>query len=184
MFIFLKNKETVLKEKIAFLQVENSSEKKLLNEFIQKVAILTTVSISNQFNLQELVDKKLNVQSAKIYSYRKFNKGDQPSNQYFSETDIAKNGNILNINFNDFLTQEFDLLITLLDVDNLYVDYATGISKANFKVGFANGISSFYDLEITGNTTDLDEFLSELKKYLIILNKLPTEENLTQKTNL
>ncbi|MDG1399087.1 MAG: hypothetical protein P8P88_11940 [Polaribacter sp.] len=54
----------------------------------------------------------------------------------------------------------------------MYLENAVLRSNARFKVGFANVNQSLYDMEISGYPTKFDDFLSELKKYLVILNKL------------
>ncbi|MGY8911481.1 MAG: DUF6913 domain-containing protein [Flavobacteriales bacterium] len=45
-------------------------------------------------------------------------------------------------------------------------------SKAKFKVGFAKVNQELYDLEIAEFPTNIESFLLELKKYLVVLGKL------------
>ena len=45
-------------------------------------------------------------------------------------------------------------------------------SNATFKAGFSGVNSDLYELEISGNNEDINQFISELKKYLQILKKL------------
>ena len=56
--------------------------------------------------------------------------------------------------------------------NNLYLENAVLHSNAKFKVGFAKVNQNLYDLEIAEYPTKVESFLSELKKYLIVLKKL------------
>ncbi|APG64122.1 hypothetical protein LPB136_01515 [Tenacibaculum todarodis] len=169
MFNFLKKKETVLANKLAELQLETIKSSK--RNKVKTVAIITTEEISQKYNLQNLVEKSLAIKNTKIYSFRKFDKQNEISLNHFSEKDIAKNGKIKDENFNVFLNEPFDLLIGFFDTNHLYIEYATAKSNATYKAGFANVNEDLFDLEIHSKTDHTSEFLSELKKYLQILDK-------------
>ena len=75
-------------------------------------------------------------------------------------------------NFQSFLEQPFDLLIGFFNVNNLYLEKAILQSKATFKAGFSGVNSKLYELEISSQLENVQQFSSELKKYLLILKKL------------
>ena len=54
----------------------------------------------------------------------------------------------------------------------MYLEYATAKSNSKYKAGFTGVNSDLFDIEVKVEMTEVDQFLSELKKYLIILNKL------------
>lgn len=170
MFNFFKKKETVLAKRLAKLQLEALGGSK--SNKVKTVAIITTEEISQKYNLQNLVEKSLEIKNTKIYSFRSFNKQNETSLIHFSEKDIAKSGKVINEDFNNFLTEPFGLLIGFFDANHLYVEYATAKSKATYKAGFANVNAHLFDLEIHSKADNTSEFLLELKKYLQILDKL------------
>ncbi|MCH3882542.1 MULTISPECIES: DUF6913 domain-containing protein [Tenacibaculum] len=170
MFNFFKKKETVLAKRLAKLQLETLVGSK--SNKVKTVAIITTEEISQKYNLQSLVEKSLAIKNTKIYSFRKFDKQNEISTIHFSEKDLAKSGKVVDEDFNTFLNKPFDLLIGFFDANHLYLEYATAKSKATYKVGFANVNADLFELEIHSKADNTSEFLSELKKYLQILDKL------------
>ena len=97
---------------------------------------------------------------------------DIPSYKYFSEKDFNWKGEPKNKFFKSFIEEPHDLLIGYFNKNNLYIENAVLRSNAKFKVGFANVNQALYDMEIAEYPTKVESFLSELKKYLIIMNKL------------
>ncbi len=176
MSLIAKIKSTVLKRKFDkkmsnFLTNRNVSEK-----VIQSVAILTTDEISSKIDLKELVENTLQVRNCKTYSFRKFDKNNEASYHHFSEKDIDWKGNFIDTSFLNFIDEPFDLLLNLDDTKNKYLEYATLCSKATFKIGFKDVNTDLFDIEILGNTTNVKEFVLEVKKYLQILKKLEIAE--------
>ena len=176
MFNFLKNKETLLQQKLVkFSQKERLTS----NTLIKSVAILTSEELFNKNNLEDVIKKSFEPELLKVFAFKTFDKKAEFSSINFTEKSINRKGEIVEEGFKEFLQTQFDLLICLFDENNLYLEYASILSKATYKVGFSDVNTSMLDLEIKSDTTKIDEFLSELKKYLIILNKLPKEEILT-----
>ena len=79
----------------------------------------------------------------------------------------AKSDRLKNI-----LTKKYDLLINYSKVDNLYINILLLQCEVGFRVGFAHLDNRFYDLIINCKQGDLESFNKELKKYLVILNKI------------
>ena len=165
-------KESIFKKRFQ-KSLTNSLENRFVsNDEIVNVGILTTDEISSNFNLQEEIEKILNVKNVKIFSYRKFNKINEASFYHFSENELNWKGEIENQNLQSFLEQPFQLIIGFFNTNNLFLESAVLSSKASFKVGFSNVNSDLYDLEIAEDIKNVHQFTSELKKYLQILKKL------------
>ena len=64
------------------------------------------------------------------------------------------------------------MLIGYFNQPNLYAENAVLQSQATFKVGFSKVNSSLFDIEISEDIANVDQFIFELKKYLQILKKL------------
>ena len=141
-------------------------------KLITSVAILTLDDLLPKDEIKNKVESILKLRNCKVFTYRSFDKLDDESFVHFTEKDFTWRGNITNINLQSFLEQPFDLLITFFDTKNLYLEYATLLSNATFKVGFANVNSDLYDLEIIEKVENQESFLKEIKNYLKILNKL------------
>ncbi|QNM86039.1 hypothetical protein H9W90_02675 [Polaribacter pectinis] len=170
--MFAKLKQSILEKKfdaslLKFVQNRKTSQKEILS-----VGILTSEEISSKNDIQKEVETLLNVRNTKIISFRKFNKLDEVSFKHFSENDINWKGEFTQENLQSFLEQPFDLLIGYFNTNNLYLETAVLKSNATFKVGFSKVNSKLYELEISEDVSNLHQFLSELKKYLIILKKL------------
>ena len=73
----------------------------------------------------------------------------------------------------DFLKNDFDLLIDLTTKDFFPIQYIAGMSKAKFKVG-RDGVnhSNYFDFMLNVNESiSLNEYISQICKYLTLLNK-------------
>lgn len=73
---------------------------------------------------------------------------------------------------NDFIIDEFDLLISYYDIEKTPLLVVTNLSKAKFKVGFASIDKKLNHFMIDTNAENYTVFIDELFKYLKILNKL------------
>ncbi|WP_339625858.1 hypothetical protein [uncultured Winogradskyella sp.] len=91
---------------------------------------------------------------------------------YISPKDFGWKGKINSIDLQDFLNEDFDVLISYYKSESLYLNLITALSNANFKVGLSRRDERLYDLIIDVKPTDISTFKKEFKKYLNILNKL------------
>lgn len=71
-----------------------------------------------------------------------------------------------------FVNKPFDMLISYYDVEKAPLLLATLKSKAKFKVGFSSIDNRFNNFMISSQAEKYPEFVSELIKYLKILNKI------------
>ena len=102
---------------------------------------------------------------------QKTSKG-QVLEELITPKDFAWYGKIKSEKLKTILTKKYDLLINYSKVDDLYSNLLLLQCKAGFKTGFAHLDGRFYDLTIDCEASDLAVFNKELKKYLIILNKI------------
>ena len=165
-------KESFLRKKFDKTLSNLKDNRTVSQKEILTVGILTTESISSKIDLQSEVEAILGVKNSKIYSFKKFNKSDEVSFKHFSEKDINWKGEFKEPNFQSFLEHPFDLLIGYFNHNHLYLEKAVLESNASFKAGFSEVNSKLYELEISTDIENIQQFSSELKKYLQILKKL------------
>ena len=139
---------------------------------ITSVAILTHEDFSEKEGLKVAVEKELELRNCKVFTFRNFDKINDISYDHFDEKDFSWFGKLDNTSLQSFLDQPFDLLITFFDEKNLYLEFATMLSKSKFKAGFTEVNHELYDIEIAEKLTNYPIFLKELKIYLKILKKL------------
>ena len=152
--------------------IEADENRVVSDKEIKTVGILTTELFFNTIELKEEVERLLDLRNAKIYCYRPYKKSNTISFKHFSEKDFNWKGKIIQPNFNSFIEEPFDLLIGYFDKSNLFLESAVLQSKATFKVGIAKVNQMLYDIEIKSNPYKVEEFLTELKKYLILIEKI------------
>lgn len=169
---FTKLKEKKIRKKILKLTDNTNVSREISHKKITSIAILTTDELNSQYHIQSEIETILGIKTSKIYRFRKFKKSDEVSSEHFSEKDINWKAEFHHPKFKSFLDEPFDLLITYYNNSHLYLELATLQSKATFKVGFANVNSKLFDIEFSEELTNVKRFLTELKKYLKILNKL------------
>jgi len=100
--------------------------------------------------------KKNEVFDYKVFTYKNIN-----WNATFDSQDV-----------NDFVNDDFDLLISYYDTEKAPLLLVTNLSKAKFKVGFVSIDKRLNHFMIDTNAENYTVFIDELFKYLKILNKL------------
>ncbi|MEZ4874564.1 MAG: hypothetical protein R2793_03715 [Flavobacteriaceae bacterium] len=86
--------------------------------------------------------------------------------------DFNWKGEISNQNALEFLDRDYDVLVGFYQGTHEFLDLMVSQSKAKFKVGFKEADARLYDLIIAVPTSDFPTFVSELKKYATLLNKI------------
>ena len=122
--------------------------------------------------MTSLVTEQLGLRNPQIFSLRKFEKNQEESYKHFTEKDFNWKGEIVNSSLESFVNEPFDLLICYYSKSNIHIDYISTLSKATFKIGFADLQSELFDLEVAVKSEQVQEFFAETKKYLTILKKL------------
>lgn len=91
---------------------------------------------------------------------------------FYGPKDFGWNGKIKNLDLQQFVERDFDVLICYYTSEYIELKQIAAMSNANFKVGITSDDERLYDLIINVKPSQFDVFASELKKYLMILNKL------------
>jgi len=139
---------------------------------IVTVGVIASQKISNFIQLEEEIKKILGFENVKVVSFLDYVKKNHHAQYYFSDKDVDWNGAFQHEALRDFLNEPLDLLIGYFNTNNIFMEMAVLKSKATFKVGFSNLNQQLYDMEIAEIPDNIDNFLSELKKYLVILKKM------------
>lgn len=98
---------------------------------------------------------------------------------FFSTKELNWFGKPSSVVIQNFIDEEFDLLIDLNVNDLFPLKYISALSKANFKVGKfnENGVE-IYDMMIdSDNTKTLKYFLRQIDIYITMLNKVEPSLN-------
>jgi hypothetical protein len=102
----------------------------------------------------------------------KIKKNDVFDCQNFSLKNCNWIGDIDGVEVNDFVNRKFDLLISYYDIEKAALLNVTQRTKANFKVGFSTIDKRLNHFMIKTVAEDYQLFITELFKYLRILNKI------------
>lgn len=86
--------------------------------------------------------------------------------------DLDWNGNFINSEIQVFLNQKFDLFINYYDVEKMALMLLTQKINADFKVGFSTIDKRLNHFMINSDIENYNIFVSELFRYLKILNKI------------
>lgn len=162
-----------LKNKVSKLLSNLSVNKP--NDEIKSVGVIfdgnMTLDIDNLVN--HLVKHEIKENRIKVLIFKnKINKNESSKFDFFTYNDINWSGKIENLNANLFLNTNFDLLISYHNFEKAPLVYASYLSKANFKVGFATQDKKLNHFMINTNLNNCQLFVDELFKYLKILNKI------------
>ncbi|WP_442870096.1 DUF6913 domain-containing protein [Altibacter sp. HG106] len=116
---------------------------------------------------------ELQPKDVKVFSFLEVKKSAPSlrSNQ-MTNKDVSWKGVISNVNAVEFLDRPFDVLVGYYAGTQPMLDLMMSRSKAKFKVGCKGGTPGIYDLLLDIAPEQNALFLEELKKYMIVLNKL------------
>lgn len=163
---FLKK---IISSKLSSANVEVSVSK------INTVGIIVDESYFTSIDLlkEEIQRYGVDENNIEILLYKKKlpNKNTK-SELFFTRSNVKINGDFNKKEVNEFLEKPFDLLINYYEVDRSSLLLATKASKATFKVGFSSVDKRLNHFMINYSVSNYKEFISELFKYLKILNKL------------
>jgi hypothetical protein len=142
---------------------------------IQKVGIVFDESYfyEREELLKELNEQGIENENIQILVFKNtIKKNETFDYPVFSYKNISWTASIDVPQFKDFVNSDFDILISYYDLEKAPLLLTTHLSKANFKVGFASIDKRLHNLMIDTNAENYKAFISELFKYLKILNKL------------
>ncbi|MFV8369391.1 DUF6913 domain-containing protein [Flavobacterium sp. LB2R40] len=167
--------------------IKNFFVKKTLKNSLQNLksnastAAIHTVGLvvdATDFVKIELLIKELSSfgivpESIKTIVYNgKLKKGNKDTYPTFNARHLNWNGQISSPAVHDFINQKFDLLISYYDIEKAILMQITHHSKANFKVGFSTIDKRLNHFMIKTEVNSYSVFVSELFKYLKLLNKI------------
>lgn len=123
--------------------------------------------------VKEIISNGIAGSNIKVIVYREvLKKNEVYSYPAFSLKDFNFKGEIKLQSINEFISDDFDLLINYYDVEKPVLLLLTNNSKAKFKVGFSSIDKRLNHLMITSNVENYKVFIHELFRYLKILNKI------------
>jgi hypothetical protein len=172
MFInYIKNfyaKKTLKKN----LQNVKSEE---VSNAVKTVGLLIDASFFSQKEalIADLISNGFSKENIKVIVYTDKSKSNGSNLQLvFGAKHLNWKGEITEPKANDFLNEEFDLLISYYDVEKTILMLFTLKSKAKFKVGFASIDKRLNHLIINTEAENYKVFTDELFRYLKLLNKI------------
>lgn len=125
-------------------------------------------SLKNEIKQYGVEDKNIQV----LLFKKKVSKKEVVKELFFTRSNMKINGEINKKEVNVFLDQPFDLLINYYEIEKPSLLLVSKASKAHFKVGFSTVDKRVNHFMINTTVSQYKEFISELFKYLKILNKL------------
>lgn len=152
-----------------------ASKRNMNTKKIKNVAVLMEESQLLNSNIAlKTIQKELNIpiKNIRLMVYRPFEKKVEYTDFEFTEKDFGWRGSLKLNKLQEFVKNEYDLLINYGFEENLYLNVITLHSLSNFKVGFAAGEDSLYDLSVSDTDRNLNVLTTEMIKYLKILKKI------------
>lgn len=145
------------------------------NNYIKKVGLLIDESYFFEKDklINELINNGILSQNIEFLVFRdKIKKNEVFDYSVFSSKDMSWNEAFNKEHIITFTNTNFDLLISYYDIEKAPLMLVTLNSKANFKVGFSSVDIRLNQFMIDTNAENYKVFVTELFKYLKILNKL------------
>ncbi|MDI6050066.1 hypothetical protein QLS31_09505 [Flavobacterium sp. XS2P24] len=148
---------------------------------IESVNVVKTIGLlvdatrfaETELLIQQLIANGIAPENITTIAYRdKLKKTVEQTYPVFNSGNLNWNGEISSSEVNDFVSEKFDLLISYYDIEKAILLKITHISKAQFKVGFSSIDKRLNHFMIKTDVDNYTLFVSELFKYLKILNKI------------
>ncbi|KAF2507562.1 hypothetical protein E0W72_11835 [Flavobacterium arcticum] len=122
--------------------------------------------------VKELIKHGIAEKNIEVLSFRDHISSKEVIKDCYTLADISLNGTFKKEEVTAFVHKRFDMLISYYEDEKLPLVAVTLKSKAKFKVGFSTVDSRLNDFTITIAAQKHEVFISELFKYLKILNKI------------
>ena len=172
MFKGFKNKsitkavESHLKKRQVYSKPIQLNKLAILIDARYNIDIVSVMKLSSKLGIKPKNVKVIGLKGIKAYKEGK----DSESASYFNENQFSFTGAFKSKTLDDFVNQQFDVLISFYPKDISCLNLVAAASQAKFKVGFSDVDNRINDLVIGTAPDNTDLFISELKKYLKILN--------------
>ena len=145
------------------------------NAKVITVGILIDETLFNKKEalIDQLINNGIDVNNIRLLVFKdKILKKETYNYPIFSQSDLSWIAKIINKDAEAFIAEPFDLLINYYDVEKVSLIIATNESKAKFKVGLESIDKRLNHFIIESKIEDYGIFVTELFKYLKILNKI------------
>ncbi|WP_298514748.1 hypothetical protein [uncultured Kordia sp.] len=170
-YMFLKGLQHKSAKKVLTKKLNKTTTKEVSGQPIQTVGIIVNADVTEDF--QHIAKSlQLNVAIDVMCYHKTFQKAREVKYPVFYEKDIGWKGKAKTTALAEFLDKPYDLLISYYSDDILPLQLASGLQKANFKIGIAGCSQEIHDVIIQTKENELKIFAKELHTYLHILNKL------------
>jgi len=174
--MFSKLKKNSIAKKFQKDKLKQSRSSRAINaDTIKKIVVL--MEEPQLFHSSAMLTKlqkefKVPLVNIQLLVFKPYEKGEQYMDFELSEKDFGWFGSLKSNKLQEFVKNEYDLLINYGFEENLYWNMITLHSLSKFKVGFTSKDDSLYDLSISDAQRDLEVLTTEMIKYLKILKKL------------
>ena len=172
MFKGFKNKsitkavESHLKKRQVYSKQVQLNKLAVLIDARYDIDIVSVMKLSSKLGVKPKNVKIIGLKHTKAYKEGQ----DTESASYFNESQFSYAGGFKSKVLNDFVDESYDVLINFYPNNIPYLNLVAAASQAKFKVGFSGVDNRINDLVIGTAPDNTDLFISELKKYLKILN--------------
>ncbi len=157
--------ERALSERQAYNKQVKLKTLGVLLDARQSVDVMSVMRLADQLGVKALDLDVLGLKEPKDTAKQKASN----NTNYFDEKMISSSGSFKSNSIEDFVNKPFDVLISFYAVEQKGLDLVAAKSNAKFKVGFANVDNRINDLVLGVDPNNSDQYISELKKYLKIL---------------
>ena len=141
---------------------------------IKKIAILVENEQMEQFDIRLQIQQLFNVsaETIDVLIFKPFVKNQVYESNEITEKDFAWNGSLKLNSLEEFVKNEYDLLINYGYEENFYWKVITLRSHSDFKIGFSSKEKRLYDLSVVDSNWNVETLNLEAEKYLKILKKI------------
>lgn len=146
-----------------------------LNSSIIKVGLIVDESkfLETAALKHEIVSNGILESNIKVVAFRdNLKRKEVYLNPTFGFKDLNFKGDFTKQSINEFLSEEFDLLINYYSEEKPVLSLLTHRSKAKFKAGFSSVDKRLNHFLVSIDSEDYKGFIGELFRYLKILNKI------------
>ena len=174
MFKGLKNKsitkavESHLKKRQVYSKSIKLNKLAVLIDARYDIDILSVMELSNSLGVEPKNVKIMGLKETKALRENQ----DSERASYFDESQLNYNGGFKSKMLTDFTNEPYDVLISFYPKDIPQLNLLAAASKAKFKAGFSDVDNRINDLVIGTAPDNISLFISELRKYLKILNMI------------
>ncbi|WP_424494370.1 DUF6913 domain-containing protein [Salinimicrobium sp. GXAS 041] len=163
---FARKKVAALLQKRAF-----SEESKEVKSIVVLLDHAKTEIIDAFVKLRDFL--KVNEQDFQLVLVTKISAGKEDfKGLVITASEITWNGNFRSEEVRDFVHHKYDLLIAFPENENELLNLMAAASTASLKVARSKAENDIFDISIAAKFEEPEIFISELKKYLKILNKI------------